>query len=88
LIRSGINRKKNWEESARQIARYLSLSRTAKSEARARYYLGQAYYFSGRYPDALFEFLLAQSQYYAESQEWINAILPRLGGTEAVSAGS
>lgn len=80
--------KKNWEESARQIARYLSLSRTPKSEARARYYLGQAYYFSGKHPEALFEFLLAQSQYYAESQEWINAILPRLGGTEAVSAGS
>lgn len=81
--------KKDWDESARQIARYLSLSRTPKSEARARYYLGQAYYFSGKYPDALFEFLLAQSQYYAESQDWINAILPRLGdGAAAVSAGS
>lgn len=74
--------KKEWEESAKQIVRYLSLSRSQKSEARARYYLGQAYYFTGRFPDALFEFLLAQSQYYAESQEWIDAVLPKLGDTE------
>lgn len=70
--------KRDWEESAKQIVRYLSLSRTEAAEARARYYLGQAYFFSGRYSEALFEFLLAQSQYYAEGQEWIDAVLPRL----------
>ncbi len=79
--------KKDWTESARQIARYLSLSRSPASEARAHYYLGQSFFFSGRYSEALFEFLLAQSQYYAEGQEWIDAILPRLrAGTASASS--
>lgn len=77
--------KRDWTESAKQISRYLSLSRSPASEARARYYLGQSYFFSGRYSEALFEFLLAQSQYHAEGQEWIDAILPRLGSLNAGS---
>ena len=77
-IVQGAFAKRDWDESARQIARYLSLSRTPATEARAHYYLGQSYFFSGRYSEALFEFLLVQSQYHAEGQEWIDAILPRL----------
>jgi hypothetical protein len=70
--------KRDWTESAKQISRFLSLSRSPSSEARAHYYLGQAYFFLGQHREALFEFLLAQSQYYAEGQEWVDAILPRL----------
>jgi len=70
--------KRDWSEAAKQISRFLSLSRSPSSEARAHYYLGQAYFFLGQHREALFEFLLAQSQYYAEGQEWVDAILPRL----------
>ncbi|MFA6506027.1 MAG: hypothetical protein WCT14_08010 [Treponemataceae bacterium] len=84
-IVQGTFAKKDWAESAKQIVRYLSLSRTPASEARAHYYLGQSYFFSNRYSEALFEFLLAQSQYYAEGQEWIDAILPRLSAASAKS---
>jgi hypothetical protein len=77
-IVQGAFAKREWEDAAKQIARYLSLSRTPATEARAHYYLGQSYFFSGRFSEALFEFLLVQSQYHAEAQEWIDAILPRL----------
>lgn len=80
--------KKEWAEAAKQIVRYLSLSRTPATEARAHYYLGQSYYFLNRYSEALFEFLLAQSQYYAEGQEWIDAVLPRLSSVSAREAES
>lgn len=88
-IVQGAFAKKEWDESAKQIARYLSLSRTPATEARAHYYLGQSYFFSGRYSEALFEFLLVQSQYHAEGQEWIDSILPRLTAeNREASAGS
>lgn len=77
-IVQGVFARKQWDEAAKQLAAYLSLSRSPAVEARSRYYLGQAYFFSGRYREALFEFLMVQSQYYAEGQEWIEAIMPRL----------
>jgi hypothetical protein len=70
--------KRDWEESTAQLASYLSLPRSPASEARARYYLGQAYYFGGKPREALFEFLLVQKQYAAEAGEWIHSLLPQL----------
>jgi hypothetical protein len=70
--------KQDWKTSRDELLRFLSLPRSSASEARSRFYLGQAYYFSGLYRESLFEFLLVEAQYPQESVEWIQAVLARL----------
>ncbi|MDR1278784.1 MAG: hypothetical protein LBK02_08535, partial [Treponema sp.] len=67
--------KRDWQNAQAELLRYLSLPRSGPSEARARFYLGQTYYFSGNNREALIEFLMVQTQYPEETKEWINAIL-------------
>jgi hypothetical protein len=74
---------KDWETCQDELKRYLSLPRSGESEARARFYLGQCYYFLGQFREGLFEFLSAQPFCPAESPEWIQASLNAL-----VNAGS
>jgi hypothetical protein len=69
---------RDWEASREALTRYLALPRSGAAEARARYYLGQAYYFSGKPREALFEFLSAQSHYPEETSGWIQAALAKL----------
>jgi hypothetical protein len=80
-IVQGAFAKRDWTVSVDQLARYLSLPRSAAVEARARFYLGQAYYFLGKNREALFEFLLMQSQYPSEAADWLQAILPALAAS-------
>jgi hypothetical protein len=70
--------KQDWQTSQAELLRYLSLPRSNLSEARARFYLGQTYYFSGSHREALFEFLLVQPQYPEEARDWIEAVLDRI----------
>jgi TolA-binding protein len=51
------------------------LPRSSPAESRARFYLGQAYYYSGNYREALFEFLLIRDVFPAEGSEWVQATL-------------
>ncbi|MDR2618311.1 MAG: hypothetical protein LBC62_05510 [Treponema sp.] len=74
---------RDWEACRDELKRYLSLPRSGESEARARFYLGQCYYFLGQFREGLFEFLSARPFYPEESPEWIQASLNAL-----VSAGS
>jgi hypothetical protein len=67
--------KRDWQGVREELLQYLSLPRSPLAEARARFYLGQAYYFSGHTRDALFEFLMVQSRYPEEANDWINAAL-------------
>lgn len=69
---------RDWNGVIEQLVRFLSLPRSSIIEARGRYYLGQAYYMTGKYREALFEFLLMQNTYPAEAREWIQSILPLL----------
>jgi hypothetical protein len=69
---------RNWETSRTELARYLSIPRSALPLARAHFYLGQAWYFSGNYREALIEFLAVQSLYPQEANEWIEDTLSRL----------
>jgi hypothetical protein len=66
---------RDWQNTQAELLRYLSLPRSALAEARARFYLGQTYYFSGKNREALIEFLMVQSQYPEETKEWIDAVL-------------
>ncbi|MDR1373466.1 MAG: hypothetical protein LBJ24_00680, partial [Treponema sp.] len=70
--------KQDWQTCQTELLRYLSLPRSKLPEARARFYLGQAYYFSGGSREALIEFLMVQSQYPEEADDWITAALERI----------
>ncbi|MDR2471408.1 MAG: tetratricopeptide repeat protein [Treponema sp.] len=64
-----------WEKAGEELRRFLQLPRTEPNRARARFYLGQVYYFQERGKDALFEFLAAQERYPAETNPWIQTVL-------------
>jgi hypothetical protein len=72
--------RKEWEPARDELLRYLALPRSSLPEARARFYLGQCYYFTGAYRESLFEFLSIQSNYPAEAAEWIRSVLEKLAG--------
>jgi hypothetical protein len=66
---------RNWEEAGSSLTEFLSLPRSASVENRARFYLGQTYYYKGSYREALFEFLLIRDEFPAESNEWVQTVL-------------
>ena len=66
-----------WETATGELKDFLSLRRTAETTARARFYLGESFYFSGKYRLALLEFLLSEDVYYNQSREWIRYVLER-----------
>ncbi|AEJ19378.1 tetratricopeptide repeat protein [Gracilinema caldarium] len=70
---------RDWNTVIEQLVRFISLPRSTSIEARSRFYLGQAYYMTGKYREALFEFLLMKNTYPTEAREWIQSILPLLG---------
>ena len=67
-----------WQDLEADITRFLSLRRTDEVTARARFYLGEAYFFLENYSEALEEFLLAQKTYPSKAAEWIQKTLKRL----------
>jgi hypothetical protein len=64
-----------WEEALMQLDNFLTLPLTGDLEARAHYYRGQAYYFTGERQLAILEFLLARDRYYVEVEAWLDTIL-------------
>jgi hypothetical protein len=74
IVRSAfLNR--DWQTAQAELLRYLSLPHSANIEARARFYLGQTYYYTAKNREALIEFLFVQSWYPSEANEWIEAAL-------------
>ncbi len=61
---------------------YLSLPRKPELNARARFYLGQVYYFQGTTRDALMEFLTARDFYYQQCETWLEACFAQLEKTD------
>jgi hypothetical protein len=72
--------KRDWDASKDALIRFLSLPRTRAVEARARFYLGQAYYFRRDYRESLLEFLRIEQEYPPEAREWIQAVLTAITG--------
>ena len=64
-----------WEGARVSLQNYLSLPRPADVETRARFYLGQAQYYTGNYREALWEFLFFRSVYPDEANSWVDAVL-------------
>jgi hypothetical protein len=69
---------KDWAGAADQLRKYLSLNRSPKASARARFYLGEALAFTGAGKDAFFEFLSARDYYPLETKPWIDYVLSTL----------
>ena len=66
---------KNWETARDELRSFLALPRNPEASARARFYLGQCWYFLMLPREGLFEFLSIQDKYPYESMEWIQASL-------------
>lgn len=77
-IVSGFFAKGAYAEAARQFTLYLSLPRSEKNAARARFYRGQAQAMTGAYREAFFDLLQTQETFYLESSAWIDYILEEL----------
>lgn len=69
---------RRWKTCEAELKKFLSLRHTERVEARARFYLGQTYFFTERYDKALIEFLQSKRIYEKPSQEWIRYCLPEL----------
>ncbi|MDR2542017.1 MAG: hypothetical protein LBC80_00980 [Treponema sp.] len=65
----------DWENARIRLQHYLSLPRSRDVEARARFYFGQTLYFTGRFREALMEFLFFRIHHFAEANNWIDAVL-------------
>ena len=61
---------------------FLSLPRKPELNARARFYLGQVYFFQGDPRGALMEFLTAQDFYYEQCESWLEACFAKLEKTD------
>ncbi len=68
----------DYKASAESLNHFLSTRHSPATEARARFYLGQAYYLRGQYREALKEFVFANAAFYVETQPWIDACLEKL----------
>jgi TolA-binding protein len=64
-----------WDRAEEELKRFLALPRKGQNQAKARFYLGQIYYFRGNSREALFEFLEAREKYPVEANPWIQAVL-------------
>lgn len=67
--------KQDWPEAIRLYRNTLLLNLSEETNAKVRYYLGQALYFTGKYREALLEFLMAQGQLREYAQTWITSCL-------------
>lgn len=67
--------KKNYESAAFDLEKFLLTKRSVAVENRAHFYLGQSYYFVGRYADAVVAFLSVSDEYPSLSKKWIDSAL-------------
>ncbi|HTP58348.1 MAG TPA: hypothetical protein VMM82_05480 [Spirochaetia bacterium] len=65
-------------EAQRELLDFMDMRRPPEVLARAHFYLGQSYFFSGKPRDAMLEFLLAEDQYYHDVQAWEDACVGQL----------
>jgi uncharacterized protein YpmB len=67
-----------WQNAEKQLGAFFNISRTEAAETRAHFYMGQIYYFQGKYKQAFFEMIMAQEQLYPHVRPWLERIYPKL----------
>ena len=75
IILTGSFMDRDWHNARDELSRFLALPRGLSAAARARFYLGQCFYFLNMPREALFEFLAIQDTFPDESREWVQASL-------------
>lgn len=68
-------------DASQRLLDFLKVHRDPDTVSRTRFYLGQAYYFQGRFREAFLEFLSAQDMLYAAVQHWMDACYRQLART-------
>lgn len=71
---------KDWPKTIKALDAYLNIRHSKPVESRARFYLGEAYYFAGDYRKSFLQFLFVENQLYTETQPWMDALFAKLGG--------
>jgi len=71
-----------WAQAEKRLKDYLSIRRTPELKARARFYLGQAYWFQDLPREAFFEFLGCEDELPRESRAWQEACLSELAARD------
>jgi len=66
--------KVNWSLVEKQLAAFMSVRHSEAVQDRGHFYLGQTYYYQGKYSEAFFEFLMARDSYFSETRPWIDAL--------------
>ena len=69
---------KKWGAAETLLNNFLSVHRDDYVEIRSHFYLGQVYYFQGKYRTAFMEFLLSRDAYYSATLPWMNAVFEKL----------
>jgi len=67
--------RKKYGDSAAALGKLLGTNRSEGVTKRAKFYLGESYYFSGRYSDAVKTFLSVSDEYPSLSKRWIDSSL-------------
>jgi hypothetical protein len=65
----------DWEGARINLQSYLSVPRTREVQTRAHFYLAQTLYYTGKYSEALMEFLTFRPTNSVEANSWIDAVL-------------
>ncbi|MGC9312681.1 MAG: hypothetical protein ACP5IA_08295 [Sediminispirochaetaceae bacterium] len=68
----------DWGMIEKQLASFMSVRHSAKATDRGHFYLGQVYYYQGKYSQSFFEFLMARDSYFVETQPWIDRLFELL----------
>lgn len=67
--------KHDWQKAQSELRAFTRLPQSAGLEMRARFYLGQIYFFSELFQDALLEFLAVRGSFPDETYRWIIRVL-------------
>ena len=66
---------RSWEEAKIEFIKFIALPGSTDTKIRARFYLGQCYYFLNQPREGLFEFLSIRESFPVETEEWIQALI-------------
>ena len=67
--------KRKYADAETELLRLLATNRSEAVTSRARFYLGESYYFRGNYADAVNAFLYAADAYPSLAKKWIDSSL-------------
>jgi hypothetical protein len=79
MVQEGFD-SEDWNGLSEELEKFLRVDHTDTTESRARFYLGQSYFFRGQYRKAFLEFSIVREKYRVETDRWISVLYDRLAG--------